>query len=240
MIAILGYDGLEYDFVTNNNYKNLMQVSYGQTDLSGFELPQTPIIWASFMAGRNVKEEFKDKDSLWTYRLKDEETFLSKFENPISFDVPGYNFIEERHEEERADLKAFFKDKSITIEEYDQKGFKHHEFIKQKFLAALASGDHDIVMGYFGVADVLGHLSFGMKIKMRLIYDDLGKLVEEVQAKYNCPILVISDHGMESVGRFGDHSDHGFWSTNFELELDNPKPTDFAEIITTKMKEMDK
>jgi fructose/tagatose bisphosphate aldolase len=240
MIAILGYDGLEYDFVTQNNYTKLLQTSYGRTDLGGFELPQTPIIWASFMAGKNMKDAFQDKDSLWTFRLKDEDTFLSNFANPISFDVPGYNFIKERHEEERADLKAFFEDKSITIEEYDKKGFAHHELIKGKFLSALESGEHDIVMGYFGIADVLGHLSFGMKIKMKLIYDDLGKLVEEVQTRYNCPILVISDHGMESVGRFGDHSDHGFWSVNFDLELDNPKPTDFAEIIATTMKDMDK
>ncbi len=239
MIVIFGYDGLEYDFVIKNNYKNLMQVSYGKTDLSGFDLPQTPIIWASFMAGTNMKSAFEDKDSLWKFRLKDEDTFLNNFENPISFDVPGYNFIKERHEEERLDLKAFFEDKSITIEEYDQKAFKHHKYIKDKFFNALDSNEHDIVMGYFGIADVMGHLSFGMNMKMRLIYDDLGKMVEEVQSKYNCPILVSSDHGMQSIGRFGDHSDHGFWSTNFVLELANPKPTDFAEIITTKMKEID-
>ena len=31
--------------------------------------------------------------------------------------------------------------------------------------------------------------------------------------------LIISDHGMKPLGRFGDHSAYGFWSSNIKLGL---------------------
>ena len=43
-------------------------------------------------------------------------------------------------------------------------------------------------------------------------------------------IIVLSDHGMYAIGKFGDHSTYGFWSTNFK-DLGTPKITDFAKIV---------
>ena len=45
-----------------------------------------------------------------------------------------------------------------------------------------------------------------------------------------CPLIVLSDHGMEAIGNFGDHSNYGFWSTNFK-DLGTPKITEFFKLI---------
>jgi hypothetical protein len=217
-----------------------MQASYGKTDLSEFDEPRTVVIWSSFMAGRNLEREILNSGQpLWAFKLKLEDTFLSKFNNPVALDVPGYSYMKEQHDRERAALKAFFNDKSITIEEYDKIAFEHHKRIKSEFLDAIASGNHELVMGYFNLADTIGHLSFGVTSKMRLIYDELSQLVGAVQARYDYPLLIISDHGMKPVGRFGDHSDYGFWASNVKLDLTTPKITEFADIITTVMKHKD-
>ena len=105
---------------------------------------------------------------------------------------------------------------------------------KKRFFEAL-SENHDIVMGYFGAADVIGHLSFGMKIKMKIIYKEMEDIVKNASEKAD-KLIVISDHGMEAIGRFGDHSDHGFWSTNFETDFTRPKPTEFYDLIVSLKK----
>ena len=94
-------------------------------------------------------------------------------------------------------------------------------------------------MVYFNIADIVGHVSFGTKSKMKIIYSDLDALTKEVSEKYQCPMMIVSDHGMQPIGRFGDHSDHGFWSVNFESGLDNPKPTELASFIKTTMRGQD-
>ncbi len=81
-------------------------------------------------------------------------------------------------------------------------------------------------MGYFNLADSIGHLSFGVSEKMRDIYYDLEKLAKEVKGSDDF-ILVISDHGMKAVGRYGDHTKNGFYSVNRKLGLSLPKITDF-------------
>lgn len=47
--------------------------------------------------------------------------------------------------------------------------------------------------------------------------------------------MIVSDHGMKPVGRFGDHTSYGFWSFNKDMKLGKSRITDFFEIMT-KMK----
>ena len=82
------------------------------------------------------------------------------------------------------------------------------------------------MLGYFSAADVVGHLNFGNKALMKMIYRDM----DEIAAGIDDTLIVLSDHGMERIGMFGDHSDHGFWSTGFK-DLGTPRITDFAGII---------
>ncbi len=108
---------------------------------------------------------------------------------------------------------------------------EHHRKIKQEFFKALDKG-HDFVLGYFSVVDIIGHLNFGNNIMIKMLYKEMDDIAKTIKEKYNCPILVLSDHGMEAIGEFGDHSGYGFWSVNFNADLENPKITDFFKIIS--------
>ncbi|MDF1534859.1 MAG: hypothetical protein P1P69_10230, partial [Methanosarcinaceae archaeon] len=97
--------------------------------------------------------------------------------------------------------------------------------VKYEFCEAL-NENYDFLLGYFSIADVIGHLNFGNKIMMKMIYKDLDEIAGTIKDDF----IVLSDHGMEQLGIYGDHSKYGFWSTGFK-ELGNPRITDFVEII---------
>jgi hypothetical protein len=87
-------------------------------------------------------------------------------------------------------------------------------------------------MGYFGVGDVVGHLSFGLEEKMKIIYNEFDEIAATIKNTFkDAAVLIVSDHGMKAVGRFGDHSNYAFWSLNLDLNLRNPKITDFYNLI---------
>ena len=65
---------------------------------------------------------------------------------------------------------------------------------------------------------------------MKLIYKELEDITTRTKKKAE-KILVISDHGMKAVGRFGDHSNYGFWSLNFKIDLKTPKITEMRNLI---------
>lgn len=175
MIVILGLDGLEYTYVKEFNCRNLMQSSFGKTDISEFSDPRTVVLWSSFLTGRNTeKEALKD---LWNFRVSKEETFFVKFQKWHAIDVPGFTYIRDRHQREREALKKFFDGKT-SIEEYDEIAFENHRLAKEEFFSAL-DNDFEIIMGYFALADVIGHLSFGIKSKMRIIYHELDEIAKK-------------------------------------------------------------
>jgi len=86
-------------------------------------------------------------------------------------------------------------------------------------------------MGYFDLADAIGHLSFGIPAKMQKVYSELESLAEDVKSSSDDFAMVISDHGMKPVGRYGDHSRNGFYSSNRRLGVSMPKITDFYDIM---------
>lgn len=235
MITILAIDALEYNLVEKFNCKNLKQKEYGKTDISEFTEPRTIVLWSSFLTGKNMEKPILalGNKEMWNFKVKKEDSFLNSFENPLVIDLPGYNYEKEQHEKERKLLKEFFStdsDKTKKIkEEYNKLSFEHHKKIKQKFLNSL-NKDRDLVLGYFSVADVIGHLNFGNNLMMKMIYDDLEDMTG-IASKKSDKILVLSDHGMKAIGRFGDHSEYGFWSLSEKIELGKPKITDFYKII---------
>lgn len=226
-MIILGLDGLEYNYVKEFNCRNLMQENFGKTNISEFSEPRTVVIWSSFLAGKNLEKKILAK-GLWDFKLKPEQTFLINFKKWKVIDMPGFNYYKGRHEKERALLKGYF-DKKNSIEDYDKVAFENHNKNKEEFFESLKQG-YDLLMGYFNLADVIGHLSFGIKAKMKIVYKELDEIAKKVRYRED-KILIISDHGMKAVGRFGDHSGHGFWSTNFDVNLIEPKITMFKEII---------
>jgi len=209
------------------NCKNLMQLEYGQTDISEFKLARTVVLWASFLSGKNMEAEIPVKTQ-WEFKLKLEETFFQFFKSYAAVDVPAFSLKDENHAEERRLLKAYFDDEA-TVEEYDAVVWRNHEENKKDFFDIL--GKFDLVMGYFDLADAIGHLSFGILEKMETVYEELEWLAREVKSSTDDFILVISDHGMKPVGRYGDHNRNGFYSANRRLGLSLPKITDFYNLI---------
>ncbi len=245
MIVVIAIDALEYNLVEKFNYKNLKQEKYGKTDISEFSQPRTMVLWSSFMTGENKENEILalgDK-KMWNYQIDIKDTFFSKFKNPKVIDLPGFSYDLDEHKKERELLKAFFEaktqeEKEKIKKEYNQRSLEHHKKIKNEFEKAI-KGEHDFVLGYFSAIDVIGHLNFGNKILMKMLYKDMDELAKKVRT-LGYPVLILSDHGMKAIGNFGDHSEYGFWSVNFETNLKNPKITDFKNLILDVMKEKDK
>ena len=225
-MIILALDALDQNLVQDFKCKNLMQKEYGQTDISDFKEARTIVLWASFLTGKNMEARIPLKTQ-WEFKLDTEETFIKFFNSPKAIDVPSFSFKQENHAEERKLLKKYFDDKA-TIEEYDTIVWKFHEENKKEFFDSIDK--FDLVMGYFNLADAIGHLSFGISEKMRATYYELDKLAKEVKDLDDF-ILVISDHGMKAIGRYGDHTKNGYYSANRKLGLNLPKITDFYNLM---------
>lgn len=225
-MIILALDALDLEMVKKFKCGNLMQKEHGQTDLSEFPLKRTVALWASFLTGKNLDPQIPVKTQ-WEYRLTTGETFFKFFSAFSAIDVPAYSHVK-IHDEERRLLKGYFNDE-ITVEEFEALVWKIHEENKKEIFASL--GKFDLVMGYFNLADSIGHLSFGISEKMKDVYEELEGLAKEVRNSSEDFVLTISDHGMKALGRFGDHSDNGFYSVNKKLDLGFPKITDFYNLV---------
>ncbi|RLI98458.1 MAG: hypothetical protein DRO99_00645 [Candidatus Aenigmatarchaeota archaeon] len=235
--VVLAIDALEYELVERFGCKNLKQENYNKTDISEFSQPRTMVLWSSFLTGENKEADIlaKGDKEMWNTKIETKDTFLSGFSNPKVIDLPGYSYDKKQHDEERRLLKAFFdtddpEKKDKIMKEYNKKSFDHHKQVKDEFMKSL-EGCHDLVIGYFSMADVVGHLNFGNTAMMRMIYEELDELAGKLRSM-GFSLLILSDHGMMSVGKFGDHSNYGFWSTNFDVENRNYRITDFGTIIT--------
>ncbi|MEW5896114.1 MAG: alkaline phosphatase family protein [Nanoarchaeota archaeon] len=188
------------------------------------------------MTGKNKEKEVLEEGNkeMWNKRWDLKETFFSNFKNPLILDLPGFSYNLKVHEKSRKDLKRFFEaktkeEKEKIRKEYNQDAFNHHREIKEIFLSAL-NRNYDFILGYFCVADVIGHLNFGNNIIMKAIYKDLDEIATIINQRERIRTIILSDHGMKPVGDFGDHSGYGFWSTNFK-ELSSPRITEFASLI---------
>jgi hypothetical protein len=231
-MIILAIDALEYTLVEEFNCTNLKQKFYGKTNIKEFSQPRTMVLWSSFMTGENMEKKILavgDKE-MWYTKLDIGDTFFNQFKNPKIIDLPGFTYSKEQHENERKLLKEYFDAKNDIEKKniraaYNSIAFEHHRKIKQEFTNAL-KGDFDFVLGYFSIADVIGHLNFSNRTMMKMIYKDLDEIASTIDDTF----IVLSDHGMEQIGMFGDHSNYGFWSTGFK-DLGNPRITDFAHII---------
>jgi len=226
-MIILALDALDKGMVERFNCKALMQLEYGETDISDFKLERTVVLWASFLTGKNMEKEIPIKGQ-WEFKLKESGTFFNFFDSYKAIDVPAFS-LKECHDLERKFLKNYFKDK-CNVEEYDKIVWKIHKENKRSFLESL--NNFECLMCYFNLADAIGHLSFGFLDKMKIVYDDLDGIVKTV-GKSDKFILIISDHGMKAVGRFGDHTKYGFYSCNQKLNLKKPKITEFFNLIKT-------
>jgi hypothetical protein len=235
MDAILAIDALEYDKVTEYGLSNLKQKTFGKTDITGFAEPRTLVLWSSFMTGENREREVlaEGDEMMWHISWPLEETVFTSFDNPLIIDLPGYSYDHKVHDQSRKLLKQYFESegdaRQDVFERYNKLAREHHRKVKDRFIKGLDAG-HDLVLGYFSLADTIGHLSFGVEDVVEPIYAELDELAETAAAAAE-RLLIISDHGMTAVGRYGDHSGYGFWSLSYDAGLKNPKITDFRGLI---------
>lgn len=225
-MIILALDALDLSQVQRFGCKSLMQQECGRTDLSDFDKLRTVVLWASFLTGKGMENEIPI-ETQWDFKLSPQQTFLRFFETYETVDVPAFSFKQQNHVEERKLLKGYFNDES-TVEEYDAVVWQNHKENKKDFFEAV--GKSDMVLGYFNLADAIGHLSFGVPEKMAEVYSELDEMAGEIKNPDDF-VLIISDHGMKAVGRYGDHSQNGFYSFNRKLGLDMPKITSFYDPI---------
>ena len=224
-MLILALDALDLGLVREFECRSLMQVEYGMTDISEFDLERTVVLWASFLTGRNMEQEIPVKGQ-WEFRLDSNQTLMRFFDTFKAIDVPAFSH-KRSHEEERKLLKDFFDGKA-SVEKYDACVWRNHEENKRELFESLDR--FDLVLGYFGLADAVGHLSFGLRDKMRRIYKELDGLANQVMSNDDLT-LVVSDHGMKTVGRYGDHTKNGFYSLNRRMGLSCPRITDFYDLV---------
>jgi len=239
MVVVLAVDALEYEKVEEFNCNQLKQTVYGKTDISEFKEPRTIVLWGSFITGQNKEDEILSlgNKNMWNIKIPISQTFFSKYKNPIVIDLPAFSYDLIQHEKERKLLKHFFEEKSKDEKKeirskFNQIALEHHKKIKNDFISSLKHKS-DLVLGYFSAIDVIGHLNFGNNFLMRMLYDDLEKIVKEIKEVRTDHLLILSDHGMKAIGIFGEHSNYGFWSFNSKCELINPKITDFASFLTS-------
>jgi hypothetical protein len=234
MITVLAIDALELALVEEVDLIHLKQKFHGKTNISEFSEPRTMVLWSSFMTGKNMEVEVLEKGDkeMWNIQIDHNDTFFSHFENPCIIDLPGYNYDLMQHNKERTLLKSYFdsedSEKETIRKNYNDLSFEHHRKIKERFFNSL-NNEHDFILGYFSVIDVIGHLNFGNKMIMKMLYREF----DEIASKVSGDLLILSDHGMKAIGQFGDHSEYGFWGSNF-FEFGLPKITDFAKIISSK------
>ena len=224
-MIILALDALDFNPVLRYKCKHLKQTEYGQINVSDFKILRTVALWASFLSGKNMEEDVPlDKETQWKFKLEPEKTFLPFFETYKAIDVPAFSFKQRNHSKERSLMRRGFEDES-SIEDFDSAVWRNHLENKKEFFKSLSK--HDLVMGYFDLADAIGHLSFGVPKKMKEVYVELEEIAKEVKSSFDDFILIASDHGMKSNGRYGEHSGNGFYSVNHKLRLTSTRITDF-------------
>lgn len=165
--------------------------------------------------------------------------------DPVVLNVPSYNIepVDSKlqrllgacfEEGNRWKERVHFKDAVWRV--FEERRKKAIQMIREK------GSECDLFMFYWHTADLIGHLKRGDLMEMLYTYARLDRLVRDLKnaAGEETFCLVVSDHGMKSVGRYGDHTNYGFYSCNFELELGNPLITDFMGIIRQKLHEDDK
>lgn len=110
---------------------------------------------------------------------------------------------------------------------------------KDECMRIIHEGGWNLFMVHFMFTDLLGHIFFGNLTKMFGVYIKAEELVEEVKEIIGPEtlLLIVSDHGMKTFGKgkYGEHSAHGFYSSNALLNLENPKITDFFDLIVNTL-----
>lgn len=172
-------------------------------------------------------QKVRGKASFGSSKVKemDKGTIFDFLKNSLGINIPAYN----KTRGANASMKDVLENR-ISESEYWKAVWKEFEVTRKELMENL---DKDLVMAWFSPADLNGHIWRGNAEKMRETYSRLDEFAEEVRDRFDGLVLIVADHGMKPLGKFGDHTnvDYGYYSSNIELELNSPEITDFYHVI---------
>lgn len=182
---------------------------------------------------RNVLLNPFEKTSDYLIKKK-YRTVFDFFQNPWTNGVPSYgkNVADER-------VRRLMREASSGHPEIlYRESLKLFRVDREKLFEAL-SRNHDFIFWYTPFLDEMEHFYIHRKMKLLKVYIDLNRMVKEVcdWIGDDGAVYVISDHGMVLVkssasGYFGEHSDHGFFSSSTGEII--RKPQDLYYLIRHK------
>lgn len=146
----------------------------------------------------------------------------------IAISVPSYN-EDPINPMLRKKLKdALGSGKRKLIRETESLAWKVFEEKKKRVMDVL-DRNWSLFMVHFFILDVLQHLFWYNDKYINNAYEKMNKTVGLINEKMSsdCFTLIASDHGHKE----GMHTPYGFYSCNKKLGLNEPKLTDFADII---------
>lgn len=172
------------------------------------------------------------EEMITEFRSRRMETVFDVIPNAEALSVPPYQKWIDR-ETQLLLKQAIEKEEKISA--FEQHVWNIFEQKRDKCIKIIQGGNWNLFMTHFMFTDLLGHLFAGNLTKMFGVYIKAEQLVEDVKKIIGDEtlLLIVSDHGMKTFGKgiYGEHSNHGFYSSNVQLNLVNPKITDFFDLI---------
>ncbi len=167
-------------------------------------------------------------------RTKKYRTMFDYFDKTWTNGIPSYGRNVSTPEVKAAMTEAV-KGNLKPLVEYAMKTYEQD----RKALFEALEGDYELIFWYTPFLDEISHFYIRKKLKLMNIYFDVNKLVRDVSEKLDegDVLYIISDHGMEPIPgdpRGGDHSDHGFFSSNTGEVI--KKPQELFKLVVSKSK----
>jgi len=234
-LIIFAVDGMGHNLLGQYHLQHLSLNYNGITDISEFSMSRTVVLWSSFLTGRNMEADVLGSDNQWAFTVDCEDTFLGTFQDPYVIDLPGYNYDVEGHGIIKEMMISLLSEEDIPggLARYNSTAIDLYLKYRAEFYTALTGG-HDLILWYIGATDEIGHLNMGDEETMRRCYAHIEAEVLCRKLAGTSHLMVISDHGMNVVGRYGDHDDNnGYWATTW-ADLGIPRVTQMRYIIEEK------
>ena len=165
-------------------------------------------------------------------RTKRYRTIFDYFEKSWTNGIPSYGRNVSNPDVKSAMYEAV-KGNLKPLLEYAMRTYKDD----RKELFEALERDYELIFWYTPFLDEISHFLIRKKLKLMNIYFNINNLVKEVKKELdeNDVLYIISDHGMEPIPgdpRGGDHSDHGFFSSNTGELIE--KPQDLFRLVVQK------
>ena len=253
-VFIIALDGLEPSLV-NPTMPNITQKYYGTTVVNVHPL-QTPVLWGAFLTGTTdngikgmkrhnrltetlsrilgyervtklmAKLKIQTATRLYTKKDLTKPTIFDLVPKTIAISVPAYNEPEIYLEIRRETVEAIgdrYKTLALLLKVWKLFNIEYEETLWK------LKTDWNLFMVHFFVTDTIGHLYWNNPERIKKCYRLIDRKIKYLKESVDDEtlVLIVSDHGLKK----GLHTPKGFWSTNIDLNLKNPKITDFYNII---------